>query len=76
MPDMNGYEVCKKLKKDTQTSEIPVIFITALNDSGDEEKGFNAGAVDYISKPFSASTVRARVKSHITLYKQKDVLLS
>ncbi|QWR77548.1 hybrid sensor histidine kinase/response regulator [Candidatus Magnetomonas plexicatena] len=75
MPDMNGYEVCKKLKKDTQTSEIPVIFITALNDSGDEEKGFNAGAVDYISKPFSASTVRARVKSHITLYKQKRCLV-
>ncbi len=67
MPGMDGYEVCRRLKANPETAEIPVIFLTAKTDSLDEEKGFEVGAVDYIHKPFSAPIVLARVKTQLAL---------
>jgi diguanylate cyclase (GGDEF)-like protein len=67
MPDLDGYDTCKSIKNNPATSNIPVIFITALSEVMDDGKGFEAGAVDYISKPFNPSTVKARVKNQITL---------
>ncbi|BCS55886.1 two-component system response regulator [Geobacter sp. SVR] len=67
MPGMNGYEVCKLLKQDSLTREIPVIFVTALQEVHNEAEGFAAGAVDYITKPISAPIVLARVKTHLAL---------
>jgi diguanylate cyclase (GGDEF)-like protein len=74
MPGMDGYEVCHKLKEDNTTRDIPVIFITGKNDEQDEEKGFQVGAVDYITKPFSPSIALARVKTHIELKRRGDML--
>lgn len=65
MPELNGYEVIKVLKNNSETSHIPVIFITAKSSSEDMVKGFKMGAVDYISKPFSVEEVKVRVKTHI-----------
>jgi putative two-component system response regulator len=65
MPEMDGYEVCKKLKANPLTQDIPVIFVTAKSQTMDEEKGFELGAVDYITKPISPSIVNARVKTHL-----------
>lgn len=67
MPDMDGYEVCRRLKADPATVDIPVIFVTAMTDLSDETKGFGLGAVDYIVKPISPEIVRARVLAHIEL---------
>jgi len=67
MPEMNGYEVCKKLKKDPLTRNIPIIFVTALNDCEDEAEGLSLGAIDYITKPVHASIVLARVNTQMTL---------
>ncbi|HEY9635475.1 MAG TPA: response regulator [Coleofasciculaceae cyanobacterium] len=67
MPQMNGYEVCEKLKADPQTSEIPIIFISALDDVWDKVKAFEVGGVDYISKPFQGEEVLARVRNQLTL---------
>lgn len=67
MPEMDGYEVCTRLKADPATREIPVIFLTAQTSADDETRGFAVGAVDYVHKPFSPSVVRARVQSHILL---------
>lgn len=67
MPDMDGYGVCRKLKASPQTQHIPVIFITALSDVGNEALGFEVGAVDYISKPFSAPIVKARVQNQLSM---------
>jgi len=67
MPGMDGFEVCRRLKADPATHEIPIIFLTAKTDSVDEEKGFDVGAVDYIHKPFSAPLVLARVKTQLAL---------
>ncbi|WP_373989105.1 two-component system response regulator [Duganella sp. BuS-21] len=67
MPGMTGYETCKLLKADPSTAAIPVIFVTALNDTEDEVVGFDAGAVDYITKPVSPPIVRARVRNHLSL---------
>src|SRR5215471_1814646 len=67
MPDMDGFEVCRRLKANPDTSEIPVIFLTAKTDAIDEVKGFEVGAVDYIHKPFSAPVVLARVKTQLAL---------
>lgn len=74
MPGMNGYEVCKKLKENERTREIPVMFITALTDEDDEEMGFALGAVDYIRKPFSMAIVKARINTHLELKRQRDHL--
>ncbi|MFP4485625.1 MAG: diguanylate cyclase [Campylobacterales bacterium] len=67
MPQMDGYEVCRILKSDANTKDIPVIFVTANTSKEDEEKGFKLGAVDYITKPSTRSTVRARVNAHTNL---------
>ena len=69
---IDGFEICKKLKANKQTKEIPVIFITAQNSVADEEKGFEVGAVDYITKPFNAPTVTARIKNQL---KNRDAIL-
>ncbi|MCW8930721.1 MAG: diguanylate cyclase [Gammaproteobacteria bacterium] len=76
MPGMNGYEVCRELKKNSLTKDIPVIFVTANDQEADEEKGLQLGAVDYITKPIRPSIVAARVNTHITLKQQRDQLLS
>lgn len=67
MPDLDGYQVCRTLKADPATAGIPVIFVTARAQVGDEAAGFAAGAVDYIVKPLSAPIVRARVATHLSL---------
>ncbi|MDD3343332.1 MAG: response regulator [Sulfurospirillaceae bacterium] len=74
MPLMNGYEVCKTLKQDPKTSDIPVIFLTAKADLDSLSKGFKVGAVDYITKPFYADELISRVSTHIELYRAKKVL--
>lgn len=68
MPTMTGYEVCRRLKLLKKVKEIPVIFLTANEGTDFEEIGFKMGAVDYISKPFNATVLKARVKTHIDLY--------
>jgi len=67
MPEMDGYEVCTRLKAVAGTRDIPVIFLTAQTETTDETKGFEVGAVDYIHKPFSPAVVQARVQTHLTL---------
>ncbi len=74
MPGMDGYKVCEALKNDPTTNHIPVIFITVMGEEREELKGFALGAVDYISKPFSPMTVRARVETHLDLKDHKDNL--
>lgn len=74
MPEMDGYEVCRRLKQNEQTNSIPVIFVTAMDSAEDEEKGFNLGAVDYISKPFKPTIVRARIKNQMNLKIKTDML--
>lgn len=74
MPDMDGYEVCRRLKSDKQTWDIPVIFITSKNEEEHETLGLEIGAVDYIKKPFSLPIARARVKTHLELKRHRDFL--
>ena len=74
MPGMSGHEVCEQLKRDPDTASIPVIFITSLNEEEDEEKGLKLGAVDYITKPFRAAIVKARVENHLKLKSYQDLL--
>ncbi len=74
MPEMDGYEVCNRLKTDVSTRQIPVIFITALVDEEDEAKGLGLGAVDYITKPINPALVRARVHNHLELKHHQDHL--
>jgi len=74
MPDMDGYEVCRRLKENPLTRRIPVLFVTARGEIEDEATGFACGAVDYLSKPVSHSIVRARVRTHLALYDQNRVL--
>lgn len=71
MPDMSGYEVCKQLKSNLATVDIPVIFVSAMNEVKDEAYGFDVGAVDYISKPVSAPILLRRVQTHLSLVKAK-----
>ena len=77
MPDMDGHEVCRRLKENALTQDIPVIFITAQNDPDDEAAGLALGAVDFITKPINAAVIKARVRTHIllqqTLGQQKDL---
>jgi len=75
MPEMNGYEVCEKLKADNKIAEIPVIFISALSDVFDKVKAFSVGGVDYITKPFQAEEVLARVKTHLKLSQLQQQLV-
>ena len=74
MPEMDGYEVCTILKSSEETKNIPVIFLTAKTNTTDEQKGFEIGAVDYITKPISPAIVMARVKTHLDLH-YKNVYL-
>jgi putative two-component system response regulator len=74
MPGMDGHEVCRQLKSQDSTRNIPVIFVTARNEVEDEELGFELGAVDYITKPISPATVRARVRTQLALYDQNRAL--
>ena len=74
MPEMDGYEVCRRLKIDTQTRDIPVIFLTAKTEVEDETKGFELGAADYITKPISPPIVLARVKTHLAMKGVQDFL--
>lgn len=74
MPDMSGHDVCRQLKQQDNTKHIPIIFVTALSDEADEQKGLELGAVDYISKPFNPSIVQARVRTHLSLV-QRDELV-
>jgi phosphoserine phosphatase RsbU/P len=67
MPVMDGYEVCRRLKANPDTREIPVIFLTGQTGTEDETRGFDVGAVDYIHKPFSEAVVKARVRTHLML---------
>ena len=72
MPGIDGFEVCRRLKDDPATQDIPIIFITALNETMYKIKGFSLGAVDYVSKPFQLEEVRARVNAHLELRRQKQ----
>ena len=74
MPGMDGHEVCRRLKAEPATRDIPVIFVTAHNDEAAETLGLDLGAVDFISKPINPKIVRARVKTHLTLKAQSDLL--
>lgn len=76
MPKMDGYEICRILQEDCLTRDIPIIFLTAKDDAEDEAKGFNLGAVDYITKPISFPIVMARVRNNIALAKRTATLRS
>lgn len=74
MPGISGHETCRRLKKEKKSADIPIIFITALDECGDEKLGFDLGAVDYITKPVNPAIVRARIDTHITMKLQRDEL--
>ena len=74
MPGMTGHEVCRRLKANPQTSWIPIIFVTALEDAQDEKTGFDLGAADYITKPLRPIVVKARIKTQLALYQQERLL--
>jgi DNA-binding response OmpR family regulator len=75
MPEMDGFEVCRKLKENPSTKEIPVIFLTARTETEDIVRGFKMGGVDYITKPFNKEELFARVHNHIQLKLAKDYLV-
>jgi len=74
MPEMDGHEVCARLKADEATRDIPVIFVTSHTDAAEETRGLEVGAVDFIAKPVNPAVVRARVKTHLTLKAHADLL--
>ena len=74
MPEMNGFEICRRIKADKDLAALPIIFMTALDSVGDKVTGFSAGAVDYITKPFQQVEVLARINTHITLRKREREL--
>jgi diguanylate cyclase (GGDEF)-like protein len=74
MPEMDGYEVCRRLKADPHTCNIPVIFITSLSEEEDETRGLEVGAIDYLSRPIRAPVVKARVQNHLELKRYRDKL--
>lgn len=74
MPNMDGYEVCRRLKLDESSAKIPIIFISALDDTADKVKGFNAGGIDYITKPFQTEEILARIKTHLSLAYLQETL--
>ena len=74
MPGMDGYEVCRRLKADPATAEIPIIFLTAMDQTDDETEGFDLGAADYIRKPVNPAILMSRVKTHLALKRNVDAL--
>ena len=72
MPGMDGFEVCRRLKSDEASRDVPVLFISALSETGDKLKGFEAGALDYITKPFQKEEVFARVNAHLNLKRAQE----
>jgi CheY-like chemotaxis protein len=74
MPDMDGYEVCRRIKQNPLTRKIPVIFLTAKSETEDIVRGFREGGVDYVTKPFRAEELLARVHTHVQLFKLKDLI--
>ena len=74
MPDLSGHEVCRRLKADRATRDIPVIFLTAMSNEADEESGFALGAVDYIAKPISGPILRSRVKTQLSVKRSADFI--
>ncbi|PTQ91113.1 diguanylate cyclase domain-containing protein [Agitococcus lubricus] len=74
MPEMNGHEVCQRLKSDVVTKDIPIVFVTAMAATDSEEKGLRLGAIDYIVKPFSPAVVKARIANHLELKRYRDLL--
>ncbi len=74
MPEMDGYEVCRQMKKNPRTQEARIIFLTARNEADDLVKGFEIGAVDYITKPFSGTELTVRVRTHLELKQSRDEL--
>ena len=74
MPEMNGYEVCRRLKANADLADVPVIFISALNETLDKVKAFSVGGVDYVTKPFQFKEVRARVETHLELRAARQAL--
>ena len=76
LPGMDGYEVCRQIKDNSRLRNIPVIFITAKTSEEDEVKGFQMGAVDYVTKPFSPVIIKARVRTHMELKRYRDFLVN
>ncbi len=74
MPEMDGYETCRRLKLNANTASVPVIFVTTLSETDSQLKGLELGAVDYITKPYTASLVRSRVKTHVSLHRHNLAL--
>ncbi len=74
MPEMNGYEVCERLKADEQLADIPVIFLSSLNDTMDKVRAFQVGGVDYVTKPFQLKEIQARVATHLELHQHRRLL--
>lgn len=74
MPELDGHEVLRRLKKNDSTKNIPVIFVTSKSKEEDETRGLEMGAVDYIPKPFNPAVVKARVKAHLELKRNRDFL--
>lgn len=74
MPGMDGFEVCRRLKAEKRTQHIPIIFITAKTEKEDIVQGFEAGAVDYLTKPFNTAELSARVQTHLELKRSKEVI--
>ncbi len=74
MPGMDGFEVCRRLKQDDATKNIPIVFVTAATDNEHEEKGLKLGAIDYIRKPFHVPIVRVRIQNHLRLKRKSDLL--
>ncbi|MDO9510169.1 MAG: hybrid sensor histidine kinase/response regulator [Bacteroidales bacterium] len=75
MPEMDGFEVCSKLKENPETAEIPIIFVTALSDINHKIHGFKRGGIDYITKPFQKEEVLARIRTHVVMHQQKTELI-
>ncbi len=76
MPNMDGHETCRRLKEKPCTTEIPIIFVTIMDEEEDETKGFSLGAVDYITKPFVPAIIKARLNTHLLLKRKIDLLES
>ena len=72
LPDLDGFEVCRRLQGSEKTGRIPVVFLSSLDDLGDKIRGFESGGVDYITKPFQAAEVLARVETHLALHRLRQ----